>query len=191
MTMNLLTIQIATTTLLRRSAPTLLLFLLLGGLTSCGKDSTTNRTALMKSFEQIADPETGMLNEEAAQNYLAAAETFAQEFPTDTAAALPLYRAAEVARALGKPAKAIEIYQQIITQYPTFSKAAEAHFMLAFSYDEDMNNLESARKEYEAFIKTYPSHGFVDDAEMLLSNLGKSDEEILRELEAKLAQPQE
>ena len=159
-------------------------------LAACGNEATVNRESLISNFEQIADQETGLLNEVAANEYLNSAQAFAKSSPNDTAAALPLYRAAEVARALGKPAKAIEIYQQIITQYPTFHKAPEAHFMLAFSYDEDMNNLEKARTEYENFINTYPDHGFADDAAMLLGNLGKSDEEILRELEAKLAQPQ-
>ncbi|MEM9836631.1 MAG: tetratricopeptide repeat protein [Bacteroidota bacterium] len=168
-----------------------LLLLSLVLLTNCGTGTSVTLTDLTEGFSQLTDPETGLLNEEAATEYVNNAMAFAKQSGQDTVAALPLYRAAEVARALGKPAQAIEIYQSVIDQYSSFSKAAEAQFMLAFSYDEDLNDLEKARTAYETFIDKYPTHGFADDAEMLLSNLGKSDEEILRELEAKLAQPEE
>lgn len=164
-----------------------LLFLLLLFTNACQVDPQVQRAKLMEDFGKIADNETGLINEEAAAAYLSDAISLADANPSDTLAALPLYRAAEVARALGNPGQAIELYQRVIRDYGSFSKAAEAQFMLAFSYDEDMNDFDTAEQEYERFIKNYPDHGFADDAEMLLQNLGKSDEEILRELEAAAA----
>lgn len=166
----------------------LLLCLLFG----CGSDAakTTDpaaqRQELMRSFENIADQETGLLNEEAAQKFVDEAIAFSEAFPDDTLAALPLYRSAEVSRSIGDPKRAIKTYQQVTERYPTFYKTAEASFMLAFSYDEDMNDLDRAKAAYESFLAKYPDHTFADDAAMLLANLGKSDEEILRELEAQL-----
>ncbi len=155
-------------------------------LASCSPDPAARRAALMEQFSDLANEETSLINEEAAEAYLSAANQMADDFPNDTLAALPLYRAAEVAKAIGQPEAALQCYQKVRAQYPDFHKAAEALFMLAFTYDEDLNDLQRAQQTYETFIATYPDHGFADDAEMLLSHLGKTDEEILRELEAQL-----
>ena len=58
---------------------------------------------------------------------------------------MPLYRSAEISRSLGKPNEAIATYQKIIERYPSFHKAPEAKFMLAFSYDEDLKDINKAR----------------------------------------------
>lgn len=160
--------------------------LMLATFTSCGKSAMDQRVTLMNDFEQLADSETGMLNQEASADFVAAARALSDQFPNDTLVALPLYRSAEISRSLGKPQETIDTYQKILERYPTFHKAAEAQFMLAFSYDEDLKDIEKARQAYTEFIKQHPDHTFADDAQMLLSNLGKTDEEILRELEARL-----
>lgn len=144
------------------------------------------RAELMANFEKLADSQTGLLDKDASTDFVSAANSFADLYPTDTLAALPLYRSAEISRSIGKPKDAIETYKKILTLYPTFYKAAEAQFMLAFSYDEDLKDIDRARAAYTEFISEHPQHTFTDDAQMLLSNLGKSEEEILRELEAKL-----
>jgi len=149
------------------------------------------KASLSELFTQLADEQTGRLNEEAAKEYLTSAQQLAKDFPSDTSTAMPYYKAAEVARALGQSQTALDIYQKIIDQYPSFHKVPEARFMIAFTYDEDLNDLAKAKTAYEDFIRLHPNHTFTDDAEMLLSNLGKSDEQILRELEAKLKEAEE
>ncbi len=138
---------------------------------------------MIDNFSSVSDANTGGLNEQASQDFVRLAQAFADKYPQDTLAALPLYRAAEVVRALNDPKKTAEIYQIVYSRYPTFSKAPEALFMLGFTYDEDLKNLTEAKKVYNKFLSLYPDHSFADDTEMLLKNLGKSDEEILKELE--------
>lgn len=167
-----------------------LMILILASCTNDGKKADQNpteiRESLMSSFSQLADPQTGLLNKDASKAYIDKAIAFSDQFPSDTLAAFPLYRSAEISRSLGKPNAAIDAYQKVLQRYPTFHKAAEAQFMLAFSYDEDLKDMTRARKSYTEFIAKYPNHTFADDAQMLLSNLGKTDEEILKELEANL-----
>ncbi|MEL7161156.1 MAG: tetratricopeptide repeat protein, partial [Bacteroidota bacterium] len=76
-------------------------------------------------------------------------------------------------------------YERVHKDFPNFSKAGESLFMLAFTYDEDLDDIDKARATYERFIAEYPNHGFADDAQMLIGNLGKTDEEVLRELESR------
>ena len=143
---------------------------------------------LMDNFQAVSDPKTGALNVQASQDFVAMATKLADKFPKDTLAALPLYRAAEVVRALNDPKLTASIYQKVYNNYPTFSKAPEALFMLGFTFDEDLGDLEKAETTYNDFLQKYPTHSFADDTQMLLENLGKSDEEILKELEKKSQQ---
>ncbi len=140
--------------------------------------------ALETAFASLSDPDTGLLNQTAANTYLEEVAVLLKDHPTDTAIALPLYRAAEVARAMGQAPLAISYYEQIAKNFLDFNRVGEANFMLAFTYDEDLKDLEKAKTAYEYFIEHFPNHDFADDAQMLLKNLGKTDEEILRELEA-------
>ncbi|MEM9527964.1 MAG: tetratricopeptide repeat protein [Bacteroidota bacterium] len=140
---------------------------------------------LMQAFPAVSDPNTGIIDVVAAKQFAQVAEQLVDKFPGDTLAALPFYRSAEVVRAMNDPKGAAAIYERVTREFPAYSKAGEALFMLAFTYDEDLNNLEMAKATYEKFIEMYPNNGFADDAEMLLQNLGKSDEEILKELEEK------
>ncbi len=151
---------------------------------SDGKDAATISRLLLDNFNAVSDDATGALNPIASQEYVCLAEALSVKYPTDTTSALPLYRAAEVVRAMNKPAKAAEIYQLVYDRYPTFSKSPESLFMLAFTYDEDLKNFDAARKVYNDFLGKYPNHSFADDTEMLLRNLGKTSEEMLRELDA-------
>lgn len=140
---------------------------------------------LMQAFPSVSDPNTGIIDIAAGKQFAEVTEQLVNKYPGDTLAALPYYRSAEVVRAMNDPKAAAEIYKRVNQEFPNYSKAGEALFMLAFTYDEDLNDLEKAKAAYEKFINTYPDNGFADDAEMLLQNLGKSDEEILKELEEK------
>lgn len=138
---------------------------------------------LMQRFSAISDEATGALNPTESKNFVTIAEALADKNPNDTLAALPLYKAAEVVRAMNDPKKATLIYERIHNDYTSFSKAPEALFMLAFTYDENLNDLEAAKATYEKFLRLYPDNVFAESTPMLLENLGKSDEEILRQLE--------
>lgn len=138
---------------------------------------------LMQKFDAVSNASTGTLNPTESREFVRVATELADKYPNDTLAALPLYRAAEVVRALNDPKRAAAIYKQVHDTYPTFSKAPEALFMLAFTYDEDLGNLEAAKATYEKFLKLYPDNVFAEATPMLIQNLGKSDEEILRQLE--------
>lgn len=149
---------------------------------SSGKGAGEVSRLLLDNFKAVSDATTGALNPTASQEFVCLAEALSGKHPEDTTAALPLYRAAEVVRAMNNPAKAAEIYRRVYDQYPTFSKSPESLFMLAFTYDEDLKDFDAARTVYNDFLSKYPGHSFADDTEMLLRNLGKTSEEMLKEL---------
>ena len=55
---------------------------------------------------------------------------------------------------------------------------------MGFVNDDQLKNLVEAQKYYHQFIAEFPEHNLIDDATFSLQNLGKSDEDIIREFEA-------
>jgi hypothetical protein len=132
---------------------------------------------------KLISPEDGSISYTIADAYMQQAEAFAAVAgPVDLSARL-LYKAAEIARALQAYPRAVANYQWIAQQFPKSAWGAKASFMMAFTYDEDLQQLEPARKAYEAFLAMYPDDPFASDAAMLLDNLGKSDAEIMEKFQ--------
>lgn len=132
---------------------------------------------------KLISPEDGSISYGVADAYMQQAEAFAAVAgPVESSARL-LYKAAEIARALQAYPRAIANYQWIAQQLPKTEWGAKASFMVAFTYDEDLQQLEPAREAYEAFLAAYPDDPFASDAAMLLDNLGKSDEEIMKKFQ--------
>jgi outer membrane protein assembly factor BamD (BamD/ComL family) len=105
--------------------------------------------------------------------------------PKDTSAAKYLLKAAEAARTNFKFENALNIYDRIFREYASDDNAALALFMKGFILENDLNSPDSAKVIYLNFVQKYPNHELADDAQFLINNLGKSDEEIIREFEAK------
>jgi tetratricopeptide (TPR) repeat protein len=138
-------------------------------------------------LQQITVDSAGSLNFKAAGAYIANAEVYAAIAHKDKVAPQVLYKAAEVARAVRSYQKALSFYDWISTRYPDDERAPKALFMQAFTYDEDLNDDEAARRHYQAFLERYPNDDFADDAALLIENLGKTEAEIIKQLEQKAA----
>jgi TolA-binding protein len=104
---------------------------------------------------------------------------FAKQFPEDTASANYLYKAAEISMNLQLGVKAIGYYDDLLSAYPNYSKKAECIFLKAFIYENQLNNLEEAKKYYTQFLDEFPTHQLAKDAEASLKYLGKSAEELV------------
>jgi len=129
---------------------------------------------------RMFDDSTGRIEYRIANNYISSAELYALIMPRSEEAPDMLYKAAEVCRTIRSFEKALELYVQVNEQYPDNKRAPQALFMRAFTLDYDLRQLEEARALYEKFIADYPNDDFADDAQVLLDNLGKDEEEIIR-----------
>lgn len=125
------------------------------------------------------------LDQSAVRHFVDASEAYALVHADDSMAVEHLHKAAEAARNLRAYDRAIDLFNWIIDKFPTHKRASQALFLKAFTYDNDLNDTAKARKYYREFIVKYPDDDFADDAQFLLENLGKSDDELLRELQRK------
>ncbi|WP_367389885.1 tol-pal system YbgF family protein [Lewinella sp. LCG006] len=149
------------------------------------KATKATQNVLDTLLYSITDPTTQRLVPNVAKQYIALTEIYAKAKPDAPESPEQLYKAGEIARSIGAYQQALSIYATIEGFFPQYEKAPKALFMQGFTYAEDLGDEEKAREFYEAFIAKYPNDDFVDDAQILLETLGKSDEEIFQQLENK------
>ena len=125
------------------------------------------------------------IDRSAGKQFVDIADAYALLRPTKADAPTYLFDAAKVAGYLGDFSRSIDLYQTVYEQFPDYEKAPQAIFMLGFVYDNDLKDFEKARTYYELYLEKYPEGAFAEQVSFLLENLGKSPEELLRELEAK------
>ncbi len=112
-------------------------------------------------------------------------QSFASRFPNDSLAPGYLFKASDILMNMNRPQQTIFIFNKIINKYPDFNKLPTCYFLRAFVYDDQLKDYKAAKKYYNEFLSKYPDSDFADDAKMLLNNLGKSPEELIKEFGGK------
>ncbi len=140
--------------------------------------------------KKIFDESTGKLDYKIARQYITSVDTFVINNPKDEKSPTLLMKAAEVARTTKSYTKALELYQTIYEKYPNSKEAPQALFLKGFTLDNELHQIEAAKKIYEEFLEKYPDNDFADDTKFLLENLGKSEEELVKEFEARAKKQQ-
>lgn len=128
---------------------------------------------------------TGVVNQEAVNEFIGLTERYAALLPEAKQTPDWLFQAGEVSGSVHQYDKTLALYQTINEKYPNYEKASQALFMRAFTLDSELKRIEEARPLYEEFLQKYPKDEFADDAQFLLNNLGKSEEEIIRAFQKK------
>jgi len=175
-----------------------LLFLLLFGLFGCNNSQKPAQTSeqnsgrpdrdtLLKkiqfleqkiSTEQAIDYKSGA---EMVSAYLA----FFNYYSKDAFSADYLFKAADITMNLKQSSKAIELFRKVVEFYPDYKKSSFALFLQGFVYENQLKDFKEAKKIYEEVIRKYPHTKLADDASASIANLGKSDEELIKEFEKK------
>ena len=142
-------------------------------------------TVIQRIGLKMFEPGNKGIDQSMARAYVDACEAYVLVLPDDPKAVDYLQKASEMARTLQDIEKALSLYDWIIEEYPQHPKAPQALFLKAFTFDNNLNDYDNARKYYEEFLSRYPDDDFADDTKFLLDNLGKSDEDILKTLQDK------
>ena len=74
--------------------------------------------------------------------------------------------------------KAIENYKAILNHYPDGTKAANATFMIAYTYANHVKQFDEAKKYYNLFLEKYPEHELASSAKYELEVMGKDINEL-------------
>lgn len=105
----------------------------------------------------------------------------------DSISPLYLIKAAQISHSLGKPTMSEKYLQKIITNYPHSKFIPPAKLLLGQFYADTkiLNKPEKARELFNSIIKDYPRTVWAENATAALQWIGKSDEEILKEIKRK------
>ena len=134
---------------------------------------------------RMYDDSTFRIDNRLAADYINSCLLFASLSPEDPKSPSYLFKAGETARTIRNFGKSIEIYDWVYEKYPNFEKSPQALFLKGFTLDNDMKRHDEAKVIYESFLAKYPNDDFADDTKFLLNNIGKSDDDIIKNFEEK------
>lgn len=123
----------------------------------------------------------------SANNAIKAFTDFAFYCKSDSMAPVYLIKTAQVARAINNIPQAKTVLDECIESHRSFKNRPAALFLLAQLYDDDtyLNDEAEAKRLYEQIINEYPKSDWAISAKGAINFLGKSDEQILKELKRK------
>jgi outer membrane protein assembly factor BamD (BamD/ComL family) len=158
-------------------------------LNACNDDERTQSAKAITEMEKRVYADTASrINMEVAQNLVLEYGKFTQLFPSDTLAPQFLFKAGELSLGLNNPKAALGYFGQVVSHYPSSPKASYSLFMQGFINDGPIKDSAQARKYFSEFLIKYPKHPLAKDAEFSLVNLGRTDDELVREFEKRMAE---
>jgi len=110
-----------------------------------------------------------------------------EDYPTDTLSPYYLHRAADESLYIQQGYKAITYLKRIEADFKDYRNLAGVIFSIGFIYDSHLQDYEFARSYYQLFVSQYPEHPLANDTKIMIQNLGKPLEDIIKEFEAKNA----
>ncbi|MEA3445322.1 MAG: hypothetical protein U9R19_11435 [Bacteroidota bacterium] len=164
----------------------LLIFAISLMFSSCSKSPRDQANDNILAIEKQLTEDTSMvLDKKVAMDLTGNYANFAENFPADSLAPHYLFKAGEMAMNLNMGSKSIMYFNKIVKQYARYKKLPEAIFLMAFVYENQMNNDKMATKLYKNFMNDFPNHILYKDAKASLDNMGKSLEELIKSFEEK------
>lgn len=158
-------------------------------MTSCGGGSQAGGVDKMQANIDAAEKalyESGdnfVFDPNKANTLIDAYNDYIVGNPQGQNAAEYLFKTAEIQRSLKEYPKAVQTFQRILNDYPDYAKRPHSLFLMGFTYENDMRNLNEAKKIYNDFMSKYPSHELAQSVKFSLENLGKSPEDIIKMFE--------
>lgn len=134
----------------------------------CGEENADELWA--RAEGAAADPAA---LDQAVEAYSAFVARFAQ----DERAATALKNWAAIEQQKGDLRGAIALYERLIKEYPQSQHGDEAQFMIAFVYEEYLEEPDLARSAYQLVIDRYPNSELAASAKQLLPHVGRNPEE--------------
>ena len=147
----------------------------------------TDKTGLLDSIQKMeaelySSVEVSLTSDKANSAVLLYSR-YVHEFPGDSICPIYIFKSAEMFRAVNNGKMAIDYYKRLVNEYPESEKVPVAIFLQGFVYENILNDMTNARNYYQMYLDKYPQGEFAKDANVLIMNLGKSPEEMIKEFE--------
>jgi TolA-binding protein len=155
---------------------------------SCQSEKEKLTEKIRNNESRLFNDSTKMLDPRIAGETLLQYQKYSESYPEDTASAGYLFKAADLAHGMRKSRDAIRLYKDFIFKYPQHAKVAASYFLMAFVYDNDLHQTDTAKIYYREFLEKFPNHQLAPSAKASLDQieLGLTDEELVKMFEARL-----
>jgi len=164
---------------------TTLAIALISIIASCQSPEKKAQDRLMNMEKTVAKDTSKMPDKKKIYDLFCTYKNFADSFPKNDSVPEYLFRAGRLASGLTYLMEAVNCYNKVYENYPASKRAPFCLFMEAFIYENQLHGTEKAKKLYEEFMKKYPDHELAKDVKFSLDHIGKSDEDLIKEFEAK------
>jgi outer membrane protein assembly factor BamD (BamD/ComL family) len=109
---------------------------------------------------------------------------YAKNFSSDSLAPVYLMKLAKFYGATHQTDSAINVYDQVYKNYPSYPKISFALFSEAFLYNNEKHNTAKAGELYQEYLTKYPNTPLASSATAELHNLGKTPDQIMAEMDS-------
>lgn len=165
---------------------------------SCGESGSqsseqqapkVDKTALKSSLDaleaDLTNNKSTRIDKKKANELIDKSIQYVDAFPEDELSAPYLFRAAEVCVGIGSYQKALDTWDRVKAEYANHEKTPIALFLQGFTCENQLQDRVKAKEYYTAFLAKYPQHEYVDQVQMLLSNIDKSPEDLIKSFQEK------
>lgn len=153
---------------------------------SCGKkeklseqinkqlDSITHSMALSSNQKQIVQLESNI-------------NDFISKYPSDSLSPKYLFEMARINQSRGEYKAALNVLDRLLNDFPNAKECGLSVFMEGFIYANLLNDFTKAKEKYELYLSKYGNENekMSHDVKLELENLGKSADEIFKQIQAK------
>jgi TolA-binding protein len=161
--------------------------IILSVIAACKSEKQKKNELIQVNEKTLFNDRSKMLNHNLALSQVDLYKEYAEKYPDDTLAPVYLFRAADLAHGMRKNKEAMDMYKDFISRYPDHPKAAASLFLVAFVYDNDFQQKDSAKIKYREFLEKYPEHNLAPSAKAALDQIemGLTDEQLIKMFEAR------
>ena len=112
---------------------------------------------------------------------------FLEKYPKDTLASRYLFELGMLYQKQRRFEDAVTTFDKVYVEYPDSREASNAVFLQGFLYANVLNKLDRAKEKYELYLEKFSNADpkMTRDVQMELNNLGKSPDELLKEIQEK------
>lgn len=123
----------------------------------------------------------------AVKNAVASIRDFVSHYPQDSLAPKYLFELGVIYQKEQKFDSTLKVLHRVYSDYPDSKQASQALFLTGFIYANVLNDQDKAKTAYQMYLNKYSEvdSKMTNDVQIELQNLGKSPEQLLKEIEEK------
>ncbi len=131
----------------------------------------------------LYENKNGRINTKLAREVIIHYRYYAEKFPDDSLSVEYLFKAGDVSVGIAAYDNAFEYFKIISEKYPKSNRAAYSLFLQGYISENNLEDTLNARKYYNEFLEKYPNIEMAESARFSIFNLGKSAEDVMKQID--------